>query len=220
MKRILIIWTSALLMVFGAASCEKFFDPIPGEQYDLENTFTDRLKTEQFLNNVYSYVPDETNERDSKSIWTAGSIEGDITWSGNFATDWALGTVYPSNGTVNWWYIEYYKGISKASTFITNVDRCLEASASDRKYWKAQARALRALYYFLIFRSYGPSPVLGEEAIPLDTPLSDLLKERSTVDEVIRLEPRTYRQGYLQGVQGQSSSLCCKSSFQLQRDVR
>lgn len=185
MKRILIIWTSALLMVFGAASCEKFFDPIPGEQYDLENTFTDRLKTEQFLNNVYSYVPDETNERDSKSIWTAGSIEGDITWSGNFATDWALGTVYPSNGTVNWWYIEYYKGISKASTFITNVDRCLEASASDRKYWKAQARALRALYYFLIFRSYGPSPVLGEEAIPLDTPLSDLLKERSTVDEVI-----------------------------------
>ena len=91
MKRILIIWTSALLMVFGAASCEKFFDPIPGEQYDLENTFTDRLKTEQFLNNVYSYVPDETNERDSKSIWTAGSIEGDITWSGNFATDGALG---------------------------------------------------------------------------------------------------------------------------------
>ncbi|MDE5889569.1 MAG: RagB/SusD family nutrient uptake outer membrane protein, partial [Bacteroidales bacterium] len=78
-----------------------------------------------------------------------------------------------------------YKGISKASTFITNVDRCHEASASDRRYWKAQARALRALYYFLIFRSYGPCILLGEEALPIDTPLADLLKERNTVDECI-----------------------------------
>ncbi|MDE6871734.1 MAG: RagB/SusD family nutrient uptake outer membrane protein [Bacteroidales bacterium] len=185
MKRIFLIWAAALLAVMGTASCESFFNPIPGEQYDLENTFTDRLKTEEFLNNVYSYVPDETNERSEAGIWTAGSLEADITWSGNFATDWALGTVYPSSSKINKWFIEYYKGISKASTFITNVDRCHEASVSDRRYWKAQARALRALYYFLIFRSYGPCILLGEEALPIDTPLADLLKERNTVDECI-----------------------------------
>jgi len=185
MKRIVLIWASALLAIMGTASCESFFKPIPGEQYDLENTFTDRLKTEEFLNNVYSYVPDETNERSEAGIWTAGSIEADITWNGNFATDWALGTVYPSSGKVNKWFIEYYKGISKASTFINNVDRCQEASESDRRYWKAQARALRALYYFYIFRSYGPCVLLGQEALPIDTPLSDLLKERNTVDECI-----------------------------------
>lgn len=191
MKRIFLIAVSALVMMFGLSSCEGFFGTIPGERYDLESTFEDRQKTEEYLNNVYSYVPEETAERNLASggsgagPWTNGSLEGDVTWSGNFATDWALGTVYASNGTVNFWFIEYYKGIAKASTFIANVDRCLEASASDRKYWKAQARALRAFYYFMLVRSYGPIVLLGEDALPLDTPLQDLLKERNTLDECI-----------------------------------
>lgn len=191
MKKILIACASAVLLMTGATSCNSFFDPIPGVQYDLETTFTNRTRTEEFLNNVYSYVPDETNERGPTTqgsmggIWTAGSLEADITWDGNFATDWALGQVYASSANINFWYIEYYKGISKASTFIANVDRCTEASASDRAYWKAQARALRALFYFYIFRSYGPSPVLGEEALAVDTPLDELLLPRNSVDEVI-----------------------------------
>lgn len=86
---------------------------------------------------------------------------------------------------INFWYIEYYKGISRASTFIMNVDRCLEASAAQRKQWKAQARALRAFYYFMIFRSYGPFVILGEEPIPLDISTAELLKERNTVDECV-----------------------------------
>lgn len=66
-----------------------------------------------------------------------------------------------------------------------NVDRCLEASAAQRKQWKAQARALRAFYYFMIFRSYGPFVILGEEPIPLDISTSELLKERNSVDECV-----------------------------------
>lgn len=191
MKKTIYILASALLVLSGTTSCESFFDSIPGVQYDLESTFTSRTRTEQFLNNVYSYVPDETYERYPLSqgsiggIWTAGSLEADITWDGNFATDWALGTVYASSSSINFWYIEYYKGISKASTFIANVDLCTEASESDRVIWKAQARGLRALYYFLIFRSYGPSVLLGEEALAVETPLEDLLLPRNSVDEII-----------------------------------
>ena len=85
----------------------------------------------------------------------------------------------------NYWFIKYYKGIAKASTFISNVDNCTEASANDRTLWKAQARALRAYYYFMLFRSYGPIVMLGDEAIPLDADLEDLLKERNSVDECV-----------------------------------
>ena len=64
MKNIFKIGTLALCLVVGLSSCNDFFDAIPGEQYDLEDTFTNRSKTEQFLNNVYNYVPDETLEYD------------------------------------------------------------------------------------------------------------------------------------------------------------
>lgn len=189
MKNILKIGVLGLLISTGLSSCNDFFDAIPGEQYDLDGTFSNRQKTEQYLNNVYSYVPDETQERFPTSgrggIWTGGSLEANITWSWHITNEWGMGTVYASSSWINYWFIEYYKGIAKASTFIANVDNCTEATASDRLVWKAQARALRAYYYFLLFRSYGPIVLLGEEAIPLDTELEDLLKERNSVDECV-----------------------------------
>lgn len=189
MKNIIKIGTLALCLAVGLSSCNDFFDAIPGEQYDLDDTFTNRLKTEQFLNNVYNYVPDETLERSARNtmsgIWTTGSLECKLSWDGNNGSEWASGATYAGSSWINFWYIEYYKGISRASTFIMNVDRCLEASAAQRKQWKAQARALRAFYYFMIFRSYGPFVILGEEPIPLDISTSELLKERNTVDECV-----------------------------------
>lgn len=189
MKNIFKIRVLALIMVTGLCSCNDFFDSIPGEQYDLEGTFSSKTKTEQYLNNVYSYVPDETQERwptsNKGGIWTGGSLEANITWSWQITNEWTAGTVYASSDWINYWFIEYYKGISKASTFIANVDKCKEATGDDRRVWKAQARALRAYYYFLLFRSYGPIVLLGEDPIPLDTPLEDLLKERNSVDECI-----------------------------------
>lgn len=192
MKKIL-IWTSLLLVMFGAASCNSFFDPIPGTQYDMETTFADRNRTQEFLNNVYSYVPNETGERffdNMAGIWAAGSQECKINWTsgtngGEWSLKWNTGKVYSSDGTVNRWFIEWYKGISKASTFIVNVDKCLEATENDRLVWKAQARGLRAMYYFYIFRLYGPFIILGEEPLAIDTPVSELLKARNTVDECV-----------------------------------
>lgn len=189
MKNIFKIGALALLVTMGLSSCNDFFDSIPGEQYDLEGTFKNRQKTEQYLNNVYNYVPDESLERSASNgrsgIWSTGSLEINLAWDGNSGSEWASGATYASSGWVNYWYIEYYKGIAKASTFIANVDMCAEATASERKTWKAQARALRAYYYFMIFRSYGPCVILGEETIPVDTPISDLLKERNSVDECV-----------------------------------
>lgn len=189
MKNIFKTGALALLLTIGLSSCNDFFDSVPGVQYDLDGTFKSRLKTEQFLNDIYSYVPDETNERwsgggDKTGIWTTGSLETNITW-GNNGSEWVSGITYASSSWVNFYYIEYYKAISKASTFITNVDNCTEATSEERKVWKAQARGLRAFAYFQIFRIYGPCVILGEDALALDTPISELLKERNSVDECV-----------------------------------
>lgn len=191
MKNIFKVGVLALSIMGGLCSCNDFFDSIPGEQYDLDGTFTNKQKTEQYLNNVYSYVPEETQERWPKDnsnyggIWSSGSLETNVTWSWHISNEWTIGTVYASSDWINYWYINNYKGIAKASTFIANVDRCTEATANERLVWKAQARALRAYYYSILFRAYGPVVLLGEDALALDTPLEDLLKERNSVDECV-----------------------------------
>ena len=110
MKNIFKIGTLALCLVVGLSSCNDFFDAIPGEQYDLEDTFTNRSKTEQFLNNVYNYVPDETLERSARNtmsgIWTTGSLECKLSWDGNNGSEWASGATYAGSSWINFWYIE------------------------------------------------------------------------------------------------------------------
>ena len=82
MKNIFKIGTLALCLVVGLSSCNDFFDAIPGEQYDLEDTFTNRSKTEQFLNNVYNYVPDETLERSARN--TSRGSGQPVRWNASF----------------------------------------------------------------------------------------------------------------------------------------
>lgn len=193
MKKFFNIAAISLLMAFGFSSCEDYFDTVPGEQYDMDDTFSDRGKTEQFLTNVYHYIPDETRERYTMqntyrigSLATGCSLEANITWNWHVSNEWTMGLTYASSAWIQNFYKQYYMGISKASTFIANVDKCAQASANDRKVWKAQARAVRALYYYYLFRLYGPVVMLGDEELDRDTPLENLLRERSTVDECVK----------------------------------
>ena len=188
-----IIKTGALaLAMFGMVGCD-FFDEIPGKQLDLDDTFATRTKTEEFLNNVYTYVTDDnTGERFYTSysdryggVWMAGSIEANWSWDWHDSHKWNLGQTSASSGYVTFWYDHFYQGINKASTFIQNVDRNPEITETEKKVWKAQARALRALYYFHLFRSYGPIVLLGDEPMDPGMELGSLLRARNTVDECI-----------------------------------
>lgn len=68
----------------------------------------------------------------------------------------------------------------KSAVFTKYVDQA-PLTASERAQWKAEAKALRAIYYFYLVRTYGPVPVL-EDDYALDTPSNELQLSRSTVD--------------------------------------
>ena len=74
MKNIFKIGIVTLSLAMGLSSCNDFFDSIPGETYDMEGTFSNRSKTMEFLNNVYSYVPEETLERSARNTMSGGYL--------------------------------------------------------------------------------------------------------------------------------------------------
>ena len=55
-----------------------------------------------------------------------------------------------------------YKGIRQASIFIQNVDMNMKITEQEKADFKAQARFVRAYYYWLLLRRYGPIPLLPE----------------------------------------------------------
>ena len=182
-------YVAAALICLGMSSCSDFFEAIPGKQFGLEETFASKQRTEQYLNNVYSYIREvgdvlHVDANMNGAIFTEASLEGANRWNKTYA-EWTTGAATASYSQASRYFTDYYQAIAKASTFIQNVDKCQEVGASVRGRWKEEARVLRAYYYFELLRIYGPVPLIGEDPIPLDASKEELIKVRNTVDECV-----------------------------------
>ena len=176
----------AASLCMGLVACDDFFESIPGTQFDETETFSSKQRTEEYLNNVYSYVREVTDAihpTEYGGIFTEASLEGANRWNKTYAS-WTNGSFNSASSQASEYFSKYYQAIAKAATFIQNVDNCQEATATMRGKWKAEARALRAYYYFELFRLYGPVPLVTD-VIPLNASTEELIKERNSVDECV-----------------------------------
>lgn len=166
------------------SSCSGYLDDEPQSGLTLEETFSRRSKTEAYLYNVYSYLPDEANIwRDTP--WVGASDEADITWErDNYATYMInMGNFNPQNWQYNFWK-HYYRGIRGASVFMENVWKCNELKQIEKDTYKAEARFLRAVYHFFLLRQYGPIIII-DEALEPSIDLDTGNKTRSSFDECV-----------------------------------
>src|SRR5581483_1222369 len=161
MKRI--IYIGSLLLILS--SCKKYLDQVPDDRLTEEETFASWTTAQKFLNNVYSHVPDEFGQRDggrygsssdynNGGIWTGGCDEGEFLWDFVRSNFLNVGSWDGSSDFVQTYCTNYYAGIRGASTFIQNADKISDLSASKIAQYKAEAKALRAIYYFQLMRIY------------------------------------------------------------------
>lgn len=169
------------------AACSDYLDQVPNDRITMDEVFQKQDPTEKYLANVYSYVPDESG------AWEA------IPWTGNvdeIEVAWAKYPIYRINNG-NWnagdapfdrWSF-YYKGIRSASYFIKHIDANAEILAKGGQelidQYKAEARFLRAYYYFLLMRQYGPVVLIGEDEMAPDASVDAVQLARSPFDECV-----------------------------------
>ncbi|WP_165043007.1 RagB/SusD family nutrient uptake outer membrane protein [Dysgonomonas sp. ZJ709] len=191
MKKTLTIFLIGIVLLLGSNSCNDYLDQVPNDLLTLDKVFETRETTLRYLNTAYTFMPDEFQQRDvargngqgTSGAWTAGSDEAEYVWDGNGANTINNGSLTPSTGFVWDYWSRYYKGIRVATLFIENAHLCEVLSAGDLEQWTAEARAVRAIYYYYLFRLYGPVPIIN-------TPLSeqassaDLQIPRNSVEEV------------------------------------
>ncbi len=183
---------SVLLICLGLFSaCKKdFLNQVPDDIINLEEVFNRRLLSEQYLANVYNYVRDEAH-RTNDTPWDVISDDVDVSQR-NAPFQVNIGNWNASSNYWNFW-VHYYKGIRSATTFINNIDgnkQILEDQREGpnliRKY-KAEARFLRAFFYFELLKQYGPFIIVGDDPIAPDLsedhPLMQL--PRSSYDECV-----------------------------------
>lgn len=173
----------ALLLVLLAPGCrKKFLDTVPDNITSYKDVFTSKKMTEEWLARCYFPIPDMWDQP-YKFPWACMSDEVDNTWETPLMNS---GAITPDNATPKNWD-PFYQAIRLCGVLIHNIDqndeiRSQPAGEELLKQYRAEARFLRAYYYWLIMKQYGPIPILEDVPPPAD---ADHQIPRSSWDECV-----------------------------------
>ncbi|HAZ01548.1 MAG: hypothetical protein A2W95_04245 [Bacteroidetes bacterium GWA2_40_14] len=182
-----------LLIVTVISSCEDYLDPGYDEFLEKDEVFSSYNYSLNYVRTIYSYLPsdalgetlmtDESKHSDEGSTYT---LMNNGSWdSRTYIEGWKWG--------------HNYAGIRRVHIFLDNVDTAifvdpntykLTPSVNDtlRKQFKAEAKFLRAFYYFELLKRFGDPennigvPIVPEKVLTINDPLDFA---RSTYEECV-----------------------------------
>lgn len=170
MNRKYIIPVFAALLLAAITGCTKLIEDGPVENVNQDMVFDTKdslgVLSEQFLNNIYSSLPSGFN-RIGTNMLDAGGDDA-------LPNSTADAVQYYSNGSFNAvnlpddvWNANY-AAIRKVNVFLANVDKVPLKTPGLLTRWKAEARGLRAMFYFELIKRWGGVPLIGNKVYSLD----------------------------------------------------
>ncbi len=189
-KFIIIIFFAFILTALG---CKK--DPLnitPNGRINLSGIFQDNNQTAAYLNSAYGYLQQYGGNYFFHTMMAGFSDEAhdnDDPTEGLNATAWYNGGLTPTNNPLDagGWNGNYYgndwAGIRSCNVFLQNIDAATVTIASDKARWKAEAKVLRAFYYWDLIMRYGPMPVVDK---PFDLTTDFAVLSRPTFDSCVQ----------------------------------
>nr|WP_121271845.1 RagB/SusD family nutrient uptake outer membrane protein [Pedobacter schmidteae] len=192
-KKYLVILIGISAITFLNACKKGFLDQVPNDRITIEQIFQRQKYSEEYLANIYNYIPNEAYR--NQTIWDGASDDADITYdrpgSGYDSYPMNLGNWNAASNYYNKW-TSYYRGIRSATYFMQHIGSNAELLAQTNgqariNQYIAEARFLRAFFYYSLVRQYGPVIIVGDEVISgdLDPSAEEANKPRSSFDECI-----------------------------------
>lgn len=185
MKPNIKIFTAILAAAMTFVSCEGWFDVRLDDQANLQEIFSKRNTTHNYLAHIYSYIPLDEEVIGSDGWVVPRSDEALFSFyqwvyyipyrTGNYSS------ATPANERYYNYWPKFYVAIKQCSIFIEYVHLNTGDTETIRNYMRAEARFLRAYYYYCLFRQFGPVYIWGDR-MPDETILANEI-DRHTVDE-------------------------------------
>lgn len=181
-----IIYT--LLFSILLFSCKKsYLDRTINDYIAKDEVFSNITNADMFLSMAYMKLPTFFKPGgDANWALSSGTDESEQIWdNGLDANYFNTGNWGPSLFPLQQFWSTYYQTIRRLNIFITNYDLIPE-DASDparKKRLLGEAYALRAFFYFELYKQWGGVPIITE-ALNVTDPDMNTIK-RSTAEEVI-----------------------------------
>src|SRR5690606_4323240 len=170
-----------LSLIISLLSCEDYLSVELNNAISMDEVFNKRQTTEQYLAQVYGFLPNETDVVSGEGSVIPRSDEGMFSWlSGVAWLNMNNGSWGPTTGAYRTWESSY-QGIKQATIFMDNVHKNVEIDERTKEIMKAEARFIRAFLYFNLLRKYGPVYIWGDQDTDITIRPEEI--DRHTVDQ-------------------------------------
>src|SRR5688500_8410813 len=172
------------LCTFLMASCDDYLDRKLDTTYTEEQVFSSYGTMRDFGLGIYTYLPEGFNRIDS-ALLSAASDESVHSGTGTVIQRLNNGSWGAFNNPDDQW-ARFYEGIRKATLFLDrSVDfehivyrdtltvagkTTYSYETNDLRWLRAEARFLRAYFYFELIKRYGGVPLITEVLTPGESP--------------------------------------------------
>lgn len=179
----------ALVTTIMCACNDSFFDQVPNDRITMDLVFSKKQYSEEYLAKIYSYIINE-GDKNYMVPWEAMSDDMEMTWETQSPNYMNIGKWNPASGYYDTWK-HYYEGIRSATYFMNRIEENKELIDLGRSdlivQYKAEARFLRAWFYYNILKQYGPCILLSDDIIAPDISANDPAMDipRSSFDECV-----------------------------------
>lgn len=185
-----------LLTILGGffLSCTDYLesDQYFKDRMTLDKVFSSEEYSEEWLAHTFSFLQnsnaDVASKHNTPHCFADDMYYGDrdetldIKEAGQLAySRFKAGNYYENEKQGGW--EGAYKGIRNATVFIHNIDQNKVFSEQKIADYKAQARFVRAYYYWILLRKYGPIPILPDEGIDYTKDYDEIATPRSSYEE-------------------------------------
>lgn len=195
-----ILYTAFVLLMSGTAltSCEDMFggflDKQPSNELTEDQVFSEWKTTMQFHFDTYNFLRHGAGRIGNSWMDAATDLAETSYANAGVRTSFNIGNYYATGAAtelVDTWEF-YYRGIRKCNMLLARIDNVPKATddsqekyETDKKNYKAEARFLRAYFYWEMFLRYGPIPLVKEVLDPNGDLLSNYTTRPSVKEYVV-----------------------------------
>ncbi|HAZ02575.1 MAG: hypothetical protein A2W90_07855 [Bacteroidetes bacterium GWF2_42_66] len=166
-------WFAGLFLtglLFVTVSCDNYFEKAPGVDVTQDTIFSTYDRAKLYVLALYEKVPngyfrtwnDNETSRISGTMLASCSEQAESGWGSSASHKYNTGAIsqYETEAILEAKWVINWPFIYRASWFLDNADNIKVATAEQKSELKAEARFLKAMYYFEFMIRYGGLPWL------------------------------------------------------------
>lgn len=190
-----IIALAAIVATAGlATSCSDYLEKQPSNELTKEKVLADWNLFEQFHYDTYNFLRHGANRLNGSWLDAATDLAETSFASGGTRTTFNIGNYYGAGGSseLNDTWESRYRAIRKCNMVVENANKVPknprntdEEHAGFVKVIVAEARMLRAYFYWEMFLRFGPVPIVNDVLDPEQDMITPYTKRPSTKEFVV-----------------------------------